>query len=167
MIRGVKRTVLEVETVLVLIGAVGYVTAGLIWGFASPEALGIVVGVLGAMALFYSMSQSVETSVDMGDPTAARRHSSKMQAIRYAVIILAAMALSKWDRVSVTAALISLLFLKPALYLQPVTHKLFCRWFHWKDELSPDALILPDDEDEDDEDAPDGLERWLERKYKK
>lgn len=160
-------TMLEVETGIGLVGIVGYVICGLVWGFVSPEALGFLLGIVGAAVLFYSIALSAETTLDMGDPVSAKKYSRKMHGIRYTSIILVTMIVSRIGIFNVVAALLALFSLKAALYLQPLMHRLFCRWFHLKDELSPDALILTDDEDEEDEDSQDFLERWLEAKYKK
>lgn len=160
-------TVIEVESVIGLIGLIGYVAAGLIWGFGSPEALGFLLGIIGAAALFYSMALSTETTLDFVDPADAKKYSRKMSGVRYVAIILVTMAVSRLEMFDVVAALLALFSIKAAVYVQPVTHRLFRRWFHLKDELSPDALILTDeDEDEDDEDL-DPIERWLEARYKK
>lgn len=169
MIRYGRWTVIEVESGIGLIGVIGYVTVGLIWGFSSPQALGFLLGIIGSAALFYSMALSTEAALDFNDPEAAKKYSRKRASIRYAAIILVTMVVSRFELFDVVAALLALFSIKAAVYLQPFTHKLFCRWFHLKDELSPDALILTDDDDDDYDDAekPDALEQWLEAKYKK
>lgn len=172
MIRYAKWTVREVETGIFLTGVIGTLILSIVVGFTSPETLGFILGIIGAGVLFYSMGVSLETSLDMGDAEAARKHSVKMYGIRYAVIILLVLVLSRFDQISVVTALLALFSIKIGVYLQPWTHKLFCRWFHLKDEVSPDALTLPDDEeDEEDEDDSDDIgrkfEQWMGRKYGK
>ena len=159
-------TVLEVEIGIGLVGIVGYGGCGLVWGLFSPQAMGFLLGIIGTAVLFYSMALSAETTLDIGDPLAAKKHSRKMHGIRYISIILVTMVVAKIEIFDVVAALLALFSLKVALYLQPFMHRLFCKRFHLTDVLSPEALILPDEEYEDGEE-PDFLERWLESKYKK
>ncbi|MBQ8813921.1 MAG: hypothetical protein IJZ85_05440 [Lachnospiraceae bacterium] len=170
-----KWTTIEVEAVIGVVGALGYVICGLILGFRSPEAFGIVLGVLGAMVFFYSMAVSMETTLDIGAIDGAKRHTKRMMAVRYSAVVLAVALLSRVDRINVVTGLLALLAsLKIAIFAQPMTHRLFCRWFHLSDELSPEALYLPeedddreDEEDDDDEDKPDRIDRWMDRLFKK
>ena len=169
-----KWTVIEVESVIGIIGILGYVAAALIRGWFSPEALGLVLGILGAMALFFSMAVSLETALDIGHRDGTKRHTKKMMVLRYAVIVVITGVLSQVDQINVVPGLLALLFsLKLGLFFQPYVHLLFCKWFKLKDELSPDALYLPkeekdpDEEDEDDEDKPDRIDRWLGRLFGK
>ena len=165
MLRYGKLTLLEVETGIALVGIVGSVGCALVWGMFAPQTLGFLLGSVGAAALFYSMALSTETSLDLGDASAAKKHSRKMLGIRYVSIIFAALVISRIEAIDVVAALLALFSIKAAVYLQPVMHKLFCQWFNLKDELSPDALILTDDPEEDED--MDFIDRWLESKYKK
>lgn len=169
-----KWTVIEVETVIGTVGFLGYLAVALIWGWFSPEALGLVLGILGAMALFLSMAVSLETALDIGHRDGTKRHTKKMMILRYTVIVVITGALSRTDRINVVSGLLALLFsLKLGLFFQPYVHLLFCKWFQLKDELSPDALYLPeeekdsDEEDDGDEDKPDRIDRWLGRIYGK
>ena len=165
-----KWTVLEVEVGICLAGIVGYMICGFVCGISSPVALGVLVGTVGGMMFLYSMAVSMETTLDMGNKSAARKHSMKMQAIRYGAVIFVAVLLSRSKRIDVVTALLTLLFsIKIATFIQPVTHKLFCRWFGLSDELNPEALYLPEEEenDDEDEDKPDRIDRWMDRLFKK
>lgn len=170
MIRYVKWTVLEVGAGILLTGIVGTLVLGCLTGFTSRETIGFMVGIVAAMILFYSMGVSVETSVDTGDSTAAKRHTRRSYALRMICIILGTYIAVKLNWFNVVAALLALFSIKVGIFFQPVTHKLFCRWFQLKDELSPDALYLPEEDEEekdDDEEQPDRIDRWLERTYGK
>ena len=169
-----KWTAIEIETVIGLIGVIAFVICGLMLGFGSSEALGIAVGTFGAMVFFYSMAVSLETTLDMGVAGAAKKHSIKMQLLRYGAVALAAVLISKTESVDVVIALLTLLFsIKVATYVQPLIHRLFCGWFGLKDEFNPDALYLPEEDDrgneeyDGDEDKPDRIDRWMDRLYKK
>lgn len=167
-----KWTVIEVESVIGVIGLLGYLSAALIRGWFSPEALGLVLGVLGAMLLFLSMALSLETALDIGQRDGAKRHAKKMMVFRYVAIVLITGAAAQTHRINVVLGLLALLFsLKLGVFFQPYVHRLFCRWFQLNDEVSPDALYLPEEETEpdedDDEDKPDRIDRWLGRIFGK
>lgn len=164
-----KWTTMEVETGIGLIGIIGYAICVIVCGISSPVAWGVLIGMVGAMAFFYSMAVSMETTLDMGDKSSARKHSFKMQAVRYGAVVLGAVMIERSGIADVVAALLTLLFsIKIATYIQPVVHKLFCHWFRLNDELSPEALYLPEEErDDEDEDMPDRIDRWMDRLYKK
>lgn len=168
MIRYVKWTVIEVGAVILLTGIIGTVCLGCLTGFTSRETLGFIVGIVAAVALFYSMGVSVENSIDTGEYAAAKRHTRRSYAVRMICIILGTYVAVKLDRFNVVVALLALFSIKIGIFFQPITHKLFCRWFQLKGELSPDALYLPEEDEEekdDDEDKPDRIDRWLERRY--
>lgn len=173
MIRYVKWTVLEVGAGILVTGIIGTVILGCLTGFASQETIGFAVGILASLALFYSMGVTVEDSLDTGDRTAAKRGTRRAYVMRMVFIVLGTWLASKYDLFNVVTALLALFSIKIGLFFQPVTHKLFCRWFDLKDELSPDALYLPeeeteeDDDDDDDPDKPDRIDRWLEKIFGK
>lgn len=169
MIRYVKWTVLEVEAGILVTGIIGTLILGALTGFASAETIGFVVGIVAAGVLFYSMALSVETSVDTGDEVSARKHASRAYGIRVLAIIVGTVVATKLNWFNVLTALLALFSIKAGTYLQPLMHKLFCCWFHLSDELSPDALYLPEEEGEEaeDEEKPDRIDRWMERRYGK
>lgn len=169
MLRYVKWTTLEVEAGILATGIIGILILGFLTGFLSGETIGFLVGIVAAGVLFYSLALSVETSVDMGDAVSARKHASKSYGLRVLALILGTMLAAKLGWFNLFTALMALFSIKVGLYLQPFTHKLFCRWFGLKDELSPDALYLPEEEegDGDDDEKPDRIDRWLQRRYGK
>ncbi len=169
MVKYVKWIVLEVGAGILLTGIIGTLMLGISTGFVSRETVGFMVGIIAAVLLFYSMGVSVETSVELGDVAAARRYAKKMYGLRTAAIIIGTLVAAKLNWFSILTALLALFSIKVGMYLQPITHKLFCRWFHLKDELSPDALYLPEEEEELSEDGePMGyIDRWMEKRYGK
>lgn len=174
MIRYVKWTVLEVGAGILLTGIIGTVLLGCLTGFSSKETIGFAVGILAALALFYSMGVTVETTLDTGDRVAAKRHAKRMYLLRMVCVTAGAYVAVRLDWFNVVMALLALFSIKVGLFFQPITHKFFCRWFHLKDEISPDALHLPEedqeesvDEEDDDEDKPDRIDRWMERVFGK
>lgn len=173
MIRYVKWTVLEVGAGILLTGIIGTVLLGCLTGFSSKETIGFAVGILAALALFYTMGVTVEDSLDTGDRSTAKRSARRAYVMRMVFIVLGTWLASKYNLFNVVTALLALFSIKVGLFFQPVTHKLFCRWFNLTDELSPDALYLSEEEvededvDDDDGDKPDRIDRWLERIYGK
>ncbi len=170
MIRYVKWTVMEVSTGIMLTGVVGMLILGMITGFSSRETVGFIVGIVAALLLFYSMGVSVESSLDTENATAAKRHTRWAYALRMLCLIGGTFAAVKLDRFNVVVALLAIFSIKVGVFFQPIIHQLFCRWFHRSDELSPDALYLPaegEGDEEDDEDKPDRIDRWLDRMYGK
>ena len=165
-----KLTLFEVWAGIGATGIVGVVVLGLVTGFLSRETIGFAVGILASFVLFYSMSVSVETALDTGDGRAAKRKIRTSYLMRMAAIILGTYAIMKWDKFDVVAALLALFSIKVGAWFQPITHQLFCRWFHIRDELDPEALYLPaKDEEEDDEgeEKIDRIDRWLDKVYGK
>ncbi len=170
MIRYVKWTVMEVSAGIILTGVVGTLVLGMITGFSSRETIGFIVGIVSALLLFYSMGVSVESSLDTANATAAKRHTRWAYALRMLCLIAGTFVAAKLDWFNVVVALLAIFSIKVGVFFQPIIHQLFCRWFHLNDELSPDALYLPEEDEEDegdDEDKPDRIDRWLERMYGK
>ena len=169
MIRYVKWTVIEVFAGIIVTGVIGTLVLGVITGFLSRETVGFVVGIVAALILFYSMGVSVESSLDTANATAAKRHTRWAYAFRMLCLIIGTYAAVKLDKFDVVAALLALFSIKIGVFFQPIVHQLFCKWFHRSDELSPDALYLPEEDegDEEDEDKPDRIDRWLDRMYGK
>lgn len=174
MSRYLKWTVLEVGAGILLTGIVGTLILGCLTGFVSGETIGFMVGIVAAIALFYSMSVSVETAVETGDKVAAKRHSKRSYLLRLLAVSVGTLVAVELNWFNVVAALLALFSIKVGVFFQPITHKLFTRWFHLKEELSPEALYLPeeekeaeDEDEDDDEDKPDRIDRFLERIYGK
>lgn len=170
MIRYVKWTVIEVSAGIILTGVVGTLILGMITGFSSRETVGFIVGIVVALVLFYSMGVSVESSLDTANAMAAKRHTRWAYALRMLCLIVGTFVAAKLDRFNVVVALLAIFSIKIGVFFQPIAHQLFCKWFHRSDELSPNALYLPEEDEgdeEDDEDKPDRIDRWLDRMYGK
>ena len=168
MIRYVKWTVIEVSAGIMATGVVGTLILGMIAGVSSRETVGFIVGILAALFLFYSMGVSVESSLDTGNAAMAKRHTRWAYALRMLCLIAGTYVAAKLDLFNVVTALLAIFSIKVGVFFQPIIHPLFCRWFHIKDEPSPDALYLPEeDEEEADEEKPDRIDRWLDRVYGK
>ncbi|MBQ4564383.1 MAG: hypothetical protein IJA58_07865 [Lachnospiraceae bacterium] len=169
-----KWTLFEVWSGIALIGIVGVLLLGFITGFLSKETIGFAVGIIASMALFYSMSVSVENAFESGDGQMAKRSIKRSYLMRMVFITLGTFIAVRWNLFDVVVALLALFSIKVSVFFQPITHQLFCKWFKIKDEISPDALYLPEEEeeeddwdDEDDEDKPDRIDRWMERFFGK
>jgi hypothetical protein len=174
MIRYAKRTVLEVETGIFLTGIIGLLILGFTTGFTSPKTLGFAAGIVVSAVFFYSMGVSLETAIDMGEETAAKRHSLKMYAIRVAALVLIGYVILKSSYFDVITAALALFSIKIGAYLQPVVHRLFVRWFHLSEPVYDENEMIgesddddPDDDDLDESDPEVRFEKWLEKKNKK
>ena len=164
----------EVCAGIAVIGIIGIVILGVFTGFFSEETIGFLVGIIASMALFYSMTVSVETALETANSQVAKRSIKRSYLARLVFITLGTFIAVRYNLFNVVVALLALFSLKISVIFQPMTHGLFCRWFNLKDELSPDALYLPeeeedesDDDDDDDADKPDRIDRWLERIFGK
>ena len=98
---------------------------GLIW--ARPMlryALGVVIGAGVAVYLLIHMYRSISWELTM-EPKQAETYAKRRTAIRYAVVLLAMIAvMSGLGRAAGIGCILSIVTVKPAAYLQPLTSKI-------------------------------------------
>ncbi len=140
-IKSWNRTLLELESGIVLFGLVCQVAG--VW-FVEDKTYyssGLWLGILIAMWSGAHMSYTLERVLDGPQEDAVKR-MTRGSIIRYLAVVLAYGAVALSDAGNPIAAFIGIMGLKVAAYIQPFTHK-FTNWiFH---ETDPVPQPLPED----------------------
>ena len=103
---------------LIPVGIIVYIVAD-----DKPQAvLGFVVGGLLSVGMLIHMALSVEDSITMMEEEALK-HTRKRYAIRMVILVVAFLAMFFLKTGNLITALVALMSLKVAAYIQPFTHK--------------------------------------------
>lgn len=143
-IRKWNRTLLELESGIILFGLVCQLAG--VWFFEDKATYssGLWLGILIAMWSAAHMSHVLERAFDGPEEDVTKR-MSRGSVIRYVAIVLAYGAVVLSGAGNPVMAFIGIMGLKVAAYIQPFTHK-FTNWiFH---ETDPVPQPLPEDETE-------------------
>lgn len=104
--------------------------------------IGAWYGILLAVFMAWHMWRSLDRGLDLGE-AGAPKYFARANSIRYFVVAAAYIILAILDFGSPIAAFFTILSLKAAAYLQPLTHKCFKKLFGWEDVFPPG---IPDEE---------------------
>lgn len=91
--------------------------------------LGLLLGMVLALAMFISMAEITDRSMKTGDPSTVQKRTVIGSVIRYIVLfaVLVIVVVYFPDRINAVALVIGVLGLKAGAYLQPVIHRILSR----------------------------------------
>lgn len=123
-----KNLVLEVSLGIVLYTLVIALIALVAWRKASVFA-GLFLGMVLALAMFFSMAEVLDRSMKDGDPKTVQKRTLIGTIVRYLVLVIVLVAVIVWfpDRIHAVAVVIGVFGLKAGAYLQPVIHRVLTR----------------------------------------
>lgn len=123
-----KNLVLEVSSGIVIFTLAAMLAALIVYPQASVFA-GLLLGMVLALAMFFSMAVVLESSMKREDSRVVQKWTVVSSVIRYAVLFAVLVIVVVWfpDRINAVALVIGVLGLKAGAYLQPVIHKLVSR----------------------------------------
>lgn len=120
-----KNLIIEVSAGIVIFTA----AAMLVAFFAYPQAsvfAGLLVGMVLALVMFFSMAFVLERSMKTLDPKTVQKRGIISAVVRYLLLIaILVIAINRYpDRLNPVALVIGVLGLKAGAFLQPVIHKI-------------------------------------------
>lgn len=139
----VDRTLLELWTGILLVGALGQI----IVFFVEEKAyftIGWWYGIMLSLFMAWHMWRALDRGLNMGDK--ATSFLTVANIIRYVVVAAAYVAIAVIGFGNPIAAFAGILVLKLSAYIQPLIHKAFKKIFGWVDVYPPG---IPDEEEPD------------------
>ncbi len=123
-----KNLVLEVSCGIILFTLAAMAVAGIVYPRTSVF-LGLLLGMVLALAMFISMAEITDRSMKTGDPSTVQKRTVIGSVIRYIVLfaVLVIVVVYFPDRINAVALVIGVLGLKAGAYLQPVIHRILSR----------------------------------------
>lgn len=123
-----KNLVLEVSAGIVLFTLVAMAVAGIVYPRASVF-LGLLLGMVLALAMFLSMAEIMDRSMRTGDAATVQKRTVIGSVVRYIVLFAVLVIVVVWfpDRINAVALVIGVLGLKAGAYLQPAIHRVLFR----------------------------------------
>lgn len=122
VITRINRTLFELETGILLFGAVCQVFAVFLED-RRGYSLGLWLGVLTAGAAAFHMWYTLDKGLDLGEKGAVS-YLGRQNTLRYALIVLVLMAVAVTGAGNPLAAFLGVMGLKAAAYMQPFTKKI-------------------------------------------
>ncbi len=120
--RNINRTVWELLLGILLTGAILEVLGVMIAGDKLFYSIGLLIGVVLAIFMTFSISSSVQQAVDRGEGGAKVKMISSY-VIRTVVVLLVIVLTGVLKLGSLVGLLLGIMTLKVAAYIQPYTHK--------------------------------------------
>lgn len=120
--RNINRTVWELLLGILLTGAILEVLGVMIAGDKLFYSIGLLIGVVLAIFMTFSISSSVQQAVDRGEGGAKVKMISSY-VIRTVVVLLVIILTGVLKLGSLVGLLLGIMTLKVAAYIQPYTHK--------------------------------------------
>ena len=123
-----KNLVLEVSGGIILFTLAAMAVAGIVYPRLSVF-LGLLLGMVLALAMFISMAEITDRSMKTGDPSTVQKRTVVGSVIRYIVLfaVLVIVVVYFPDQINAVALVIGVLGLKAGAYLQPVIHRVLSR----------------------------------------
>ncbi len=120
--RNINRTVWELLLGILLTGAILEVLGVMIAGDKLFYSIGLLIGVVLAIFMTFSISSSVQQAVDRGEGGAKVKMISSY-VIRTVVVLLVIVLTGVLKLGSLVGLLLGIMTLKVAAYIQPYTHR--------------------------------------------
>lgn len=119
-----KNLVFEVSSGIVIFTLAAMLVALIVYPKASVFA-GLLLGMILAVAMFFSMAMVLENSMKREDAGTVQKWTVISSVIRYFVLFAVLVIVVVWfpDRINAVALVIGVLGLKAGAYLQPVIHR--------------------------------------------
>lgn len=123
-----KNLVLEVSAGIVIFTLAAMAVAGIVYPRASVF-LGLLLGMVLALAMFLSMAEVMDRSMRTEDAKTVQKRTVIGSVVRYIVLFAVLVIVVVWfpDRINAVALVIGVLGLKAGAYLQPVIHRVLTR----------------------------------------
>lgn len=123
-----KNLVLEVSSGIVIFTAAAMLVALIVYPKPSAFA-GLLLGMVLALAMFFSMAEVLDRSMKTEDAKTVQKRTVISAVIRYFVLfaVLVVVVVFFSDRINAVALVIGVLGLKAGAYLQPVIHRIMTR----------------------------------------
>lgn len=123
-----KNLVFEVSSGIVIFTLAAMLVALIVYPKASVFA-GLLLGMILAVAMFFSMAMVLENSMKREDAGTVQKWTVISSVIRYFVLFAVLVIVVVWfpDRINAVALVIGVLGLKAGAYLQPVIHRVVSR----------------------------------------
>lgn len=120
--RNINRTVWELLLGILLTGVILEILGVMIAGDKLYYSIGLLIGVILAVFMTFSISSSVQQAVDRGEGGAKVKMISSY-VIRTVVVLLVIILTSVMKLGSLVGLLLGVMTLKVAAYIQPYTHR--------------------------------------------
>lgn len=123
-----KNLVFEVSSGIVIFTLAAMLVALIVYPKPSVFA-GLLLGMILAVAMFFSMAMVLESSMKREDAGTVQKWTVISSVIRYFVLFAVLVIVVVWfpDRINAVALVIGVLGLKAGAYLQPVIHRVVSR----------------------------------------
>ena len=123
-----KNLVLEVSSGIVIFTVAAMLVALIVYPKPSVFA-GLLLGMVLALAMFFSMAEVLDRSMKTEDSKTVQKRTVISSVIRYVVLFAVLVIVVVWfpDQVNAVALVIGVLGLKAGAYLQPVIHRIESR----------------------------------------
>lgn len=123
-----RNLVLEVSSGIVIFTAAAMLAALIV--YPKPSVFtGLLLGMVLALAMFFSMAEVLDRSMKTEDSKIVQKRTVISSIIRYVVLFAVLVIVVVWfpDQVNAVALVIGVLGLKAGAYLQPVIHRIVSR----------------------------------------
>jgi len=128
MEKATKNLIVEVSAGIVIFTAVILLGSFFVYPRSSVYA-GLLLGMVLALAMFFSMALVLDRSMKSQDPGIVQKRGIISAAIRYLLLVATLVIVINWfsDWFNPVAVVIGVLGLKAGAFLQPVIHKIASR----------------------------------------
>ncbi len=121
-IRNINQTVWELIIGIVLVNALLEVIGLIFVSQKGDYTIGLILGMLMAIGMVFHMNMSIEKAMDIGGEH-AKGYMLKSYAIRTIVVLAVIVCVGILKFANLLSLILSIMTLKVAAYLQPITHK--------------------------------------------
>ncbi len=141
MLKKINRTLLEMQTGLVLWGLICQVVGAFLVGDHMVYAASLWFGILFAAVSTVHMYRTLDRALDFGEDD-ARKLIFRGYLFRYVLFVVILFIIMMTGAMNPLVVFLAYMGLKVAAYIQPITHKFYNKMFH---ETDPAEEALPEE----------------------